>query len=75
MGILSKDTEALLIRQASLRGESPDALVRRLLGGAADQPRARPDPEALRAIARRIAALPLLDPRPLREIRDELYED
>ncbi|MBX9700377.1 MAG: hypothetical protein K2X74_13140 [Acetobacteraceae bacterium] len=76
MGILSKDTEALLVRQASLRGESPDALVRRLLGGEASPPEPRRiDLEAIRAIQREVAALPLLDDRPIRVIRDELYED
>jgi hypothetical protein len=76
MGILSKDTEALLIRQASRLGETPDSLVRRLVADAAAPPprRRRPDPEALREVARQVAALPLLDDRPAREIRDELWE-
>jgi hypothetical protein len=75
MGILSKDTEALLIRQASRLGETPDSLVRRLVADAeASPPPRRPDPDGLRAVAREVAALPLLDDRPVREIRDELWE-
>lgn len=74
MGILSPETEAWLSAQASLRGETPDALVRRLLGVPPSAPRPI-DVEALAAIQRRIASLPLLDDRPARVIRDELYED
>ncbi len=75
MGILSKDTEALLIRQATRLGETPDALVRRLVVADAEAPTPRrPDPAALREIAEQLAALPLLDHRPVRDIRDELWE-
>jgi hypothetical protein len=74
MGILSKDTEALLIRQATRLGETPDALVRRLVADAKAPTPRRPDPAALREIAEQLAALPLLDHRPVRDIRDELWE-
>jgi hypothetical protein len=77
MGILSKDTEALVLAQATRLGETPDSLVRRLLGSGTPEPAAPAaiDLAALEAIQRRVAALPLLDDRPLRAIRDELYED
>ena len=74
MGILSPETEALLAAQASLRGETPDALVRRLLGAARPAPKPI-DLAALEAIQQRIAAHPLLDDRPPAVIRNELYQD
>ena len=70
MGILSKDTEALIAMQAAAQGETPDALVRRLLGG---EPPHRADVAAMREIVRRHRARPVLDSRPLKELRDELW--
>lgn len=73
MGILSPETEALLAAQASLRGETPDALVRRLLGAARPAPKPI-DRDAIRAIQREAASMPVLDRRPLKDLRDELWE-
>lgn len=70
MGILSKDTEALLAIQAAAQGETPDALVRRLLGA---EPTHRADVAAMREVVRRHRARPILDDRPLNELRDELW--
>ncbi len=71
MGILTNETEKLIEEHASRRGETPDGLVRRLLGEA---PRRRFDPEEIRRIQARVAALPVLDDRPLKELRDSLWE-
>lgn len=72
MGILSPETEALLAAQASLRGETPDALVRRLLG--ASRPAPKPiDRDAIRALQREMATLPVRDARPLKDLRDDLW--
>ncbi len=73
MGILSPETEALLAAQASLRGETPDALVRRLLG--APRPRTPVERDAVRALQREVAAMPVLDARPVKQLRDELWEE
>ncbi len=70
MGILSDETEKLIEAHASRRGETPDSMVRRLLGEAVAR---KPDTDAIMRIARRSAALPLLDPRDWRSIRDEAW--
>ena len=58
MGILSPEIEALIIRQASLRGGTPDALVRRLLETEAPPPPGPPTIglEAVRAMMLRALA-------------------
>jgi len=71
MGILTNETEKLIEEHASRRGETPDALVRRLLGEA---PKRAIDREAIRQIQERVAKLPVLDDRPLKELRDGLWE-
>lgn len=80
MGVLSPETEMLLQRYSSLRGETPDALVRAYLNQVtpelADQsPRTGTDWAEVHAILARIDALPVLNDRPWREIRDEAWGD
>ena len=70
MGILSHETERLIEVKASSLGETPDALVRRLLE---DAPQPRRKATAIMEIARRSAALPIIDGRDWRMIRDEAW--
>jgi hypothetical protein len=74
MGILTDETEKLIEEQASRRGETPDALVRRLLGEPGDLPRPKIDWAKVDSIVEKVANLPVLDNRPLKEVRDSLWE-
>ena len=72
MGVLSPETESLLQRHTSLRGETPDDLVRRWLDA---NPKRQIDWAAVDAIVAEVNALPVLDDRPLRDMRDWLWEE
>lgn len=74
MLMLDPQTEALLRARASALGRTPEALVRDLLGLPAPPARA-PDLAALRALAGRVAALPLLDTTSEKQIADEGWGD
>jgi hypothetical protein len=74
MLMLDKQTEALLQARARALGRTPDALVRDLLGVPVP-PTQPPDLAAMQALARRVAALPLLDTRSQRQIADEGWGD
>jgi hypothetical protein len=69
---LSPETEALLRANAQAKGKTPEQLLRGLLaaGESTGMPR-RPDIEAMKAIAKRAARLPILDHRSEKEITDE----
>jgi hypothetical protein len=70
LGVLSCETETLLAARAAALGETPDALVQRLL---TVTERRKPDMNAVRRIVERHRTRPLLDDRPLKETRDELW--
>lgn len=71
---LSPETEALIRAKAEADQTTPDDLLRRMLHATdAEAQRKEPDIERMRAIARRTAALPILDPRSAKEIADEAW--
>ncbi len=74
MLMLDRQTEALLLARARALGQTPDDLVRDLLGlpGPPTQP---PDLAAMRGLARKVAALPLLDEKSAKQIADEGWGD
>lgn len=84
---LSAETEALARRLGGVRGESVDATVRDALetlertAPASAKPPKDMSPEAIAAriaamdkIVAEIKALPILDPRPVQEIIDDINE-
>lgn len=80
---LSPDIERLARRVAEQRGSTPEEAIRAALESEArstgippvesPRPRRPIDLERARAIIRRIASRPLLDPRPARDILDEAW--
>jgi len=71
---LSPETEALIRAKAAADKTTPDDLLRRMLQGTGvESSQKKPDIERMKAIARRTAALPILDARTAKEIADEAW--
>jgi len=70
MGIIPPELEALLAVRAAAAGETPAAFLQRVLDA---QPKRPMDMAAIRSLQERHRSRPLLDDRPLKEIRDELW--
>jgi len=79
---IAHDTEQLARRVAARLGRKPEDVIRaavereaKALGVADDQPaRKRMTVEEMLAIGRKVAAMPVLDPRSPQEIADDLNE-
>jgi hypothetical protein len=72
MGVLSRETEDMLRRAAEQAGQTPDALLRRLLAEAAEQRGL--DLERVAELRRSAASRPLRDGRPIAALRTEIWE-
>lgn len=73
MPTLSAETERLIFDSAAAAGKSPDAFVRDILAAAKPKARGTPiDIAKVDEISRRHLARPVIDPRRLREIVDEI---
>lgn len=75
MATLSAETERLIVERAAAAGKTPDMFVREIIGGGQSGMRGRAiDMARIDEITRRHAARPVLDPRPLGEIVDEVND-
>jgi hypothetical protein len=75
MLVLTSETEALIQSKAVASGLTADEFLRRLIGLKSTKTTERrgPDIEAMRRIARQIAALPVRDSRSAKEILEDAW--